>query len=96
MSHHEDQAAWEYRCQRMEDFLAGLRADMMSQHLGEISGEFDQDKLDDRAHEMYQRLEALPKRDLSLAVVLLLYPDTTAEAQKFWRQLQTARPEDIR
>lgn len=96
MSTFDDEVTWQHRCGRIQQVLAEVRADMVSQHLAEISGEFDDDTLGERGDRIYRRLEAMPRRDLSLAVVLLLHPDTAAEAQRLWLQLHAMTPEDIR
>ena len=92
MTEFEDDATFELRQTAVAAVLGMTHEDLVSYSLATHLDENPQ-MWGDR---MYQRLEALPVKDLALAIVMALKPEADARANELWSHLCTDRAEDFR
>ena len=92
MSDLEDDATTALRVTAMTAVLGQTHEDLVSHFIAVRADENPQQWAD----RVYERLEAIPRRDLALAIVLALSDKADDKANELWSHLWTDRAEDIR
>jgi hypothetical protein len=85
----EEEDAFDARVTQMRAVLNEVHEDLVTAHLSTISQERDGQNVAER---IYGRLEAMPARDLALAVVLALNDEADRKARRLWSELHTFQP----